>query len=57
MRLLLFGLIIAGVVYVISGGHVIFLPLLFLLPLALFGGRRRRETGWRRRGPFYSRSW
>ena len=47
MKLLLFGLIIAGVIYVISGGHILFLPLLFLLPLGLFSGRRRRERrGW-----------
>jgi hypothetical protein len=40
--LLLAGLAIAAIVYVISGGHVIFLPLVFLLPLGLFFGRRRR---------------
>ena len=39
---LLAGLAIAALVYVISGGHVIFLPLVFLLPLGLFFGRRRR---------------
>jgi hypothetical protein len=40
--LLLAGLAIAALVYVASGGHVIFLPLVFLLPLGLFFGRRRR---------------
>jgi hypothetical protein len=40
--LLLAGLAIAAIVYVVSGGHVIFLPLVFLLPLGLFFGRRRR---------------
>jgi hypothetical protein len=40
--LLLAGLAIAALVYVVSGGHVIFLPLVFLLPLGLFFGRRRR---------------
>jgi hypothetical protein len=40
--LLLAGLAIAALVYVVSGGHVIFLPLFFLLPLGLFFGRRRR---------------
>jgi hypothetical protein len=37
------GLAIAVLVYVISGGHVLFLPLLFIpLGLFAFGGRRRR---------------
>jgi hypothetical protein len=38
------GLAIAVLVYVISGGHVLFLPLLFI-PLGIFSfgfGRRRR---------------
>jgi hypothetical protein len=36
------GLAVAVLVYVISGGHVLFLPLLFV-PLCLFTfGRRRR---------------
>jgi hypothetical protein len=29
-------------VFLISGGHVIFLPLLIILPLGLFGFSRRR---------------
>ena len=43
MRLLVLGLAVALIVFVITGGHVIFLPLLFL-PLGLFsfGHRRRR---------------
>lgn len=43
MRLLVVGIVIAASVYLISGGHFLFLPLLFVLPLggALFGGRRR----------------
>ena len=40
--LLLAGIAIAVLVYVISGGHALFLPLIFLLPLGLFFGRRRR---------------
>jgi hypothetical protein len=40
---LLAGLAIAVLVYVISGGHVFFLPLLLLLPFGLFIGRRRRS--------------
>jgi hypothetical protein len=39
--LLLAGIAIAVLVYVISGGHVLFLPLLLILPLGLFFGRRR----------------
>jgi len=35
------GLVLALLVYVISGGHVIFLPLLLLFPLGLLFGRRR----------------
>jgi hypothetical protein len=35
------GLAVALLVYVISGGHVLFLPLLLLFPLGLFFGRRR----------------
>jgi len=43
MRLLAIGLAIAVIVFVLTGGHVVFLPLLFL-PLGLFGfGHRRRN--------------
>jgi hypothetical protein len=44
MRALAIGLAIAVVVFVVSSGHVLFLPLLFL-PFGLFslGHRRRRE--------------
>jgi hypothetical protein len=31
-------------VFVISGGHVIFLPLLLILPLGLFGFSRLRSN-------------
>ena len=42
MRFALYGLLIAAAIFVISGGHVVFLPLFFLLPLGgLFGHRRR----------------
>jgi hypothetical protein len=42
MRFALLGLLLAALIFVISGGHVVFLPLLFLLPLGgLFGHRRR----------------
>jgi hypothetical protein len=40
---LLAGLAIAVIVYVVSGGHVFFLPLILLLPLGLLIGRRRRS--------------
>jgi hypothetical protein len=43
MRFALFGLLLAAAIFLISGGHVVFLPLFFLLPLGgLFGHRRRR---------------
>lgn len=41
MILLLLGLAIALIVFLVSGGHVIFLPLVLILPLGLFGLRRR----------------
>ena len=37
------GLAIAVLVYAVSGGHVFFSPLILLLPLGLFIGRRRRS--------------
>jgi hypothetical protein len=43
MRVLAIGLAIAVIVFVVSGGQVLFLPLLFL-PLGLFSlGHRRRH--------------
>ena len=42
MRFAFYGLLIAVAIFVISGGHILFLPLFFLLPLGgLFGHRRR----------------
>jgi hypothetical protein len=41
--LLLAGIAIAVLVYLVSGGHVFLLPLILLLPLGLFIGRRRRS--------------
>ena len=49
MRFAVFGLLIALLVFVISGGHVLFLPLLFLLPLGGLLGHRRRYGRWNRR--------
>jgi hypothetical protein len=44
MRFAVYGLLFAAVVFLISGGHVLFLPLFFLLPLGgLFGHRRRQR--------------
>ena len=48
LRTLAIGLAIALVVFALTGGHVLFLPLLFV-PLGLFSfGRRqnRRRRGW-----------
>jgi hypothetical protein len=42
--LLLAGLAVAALVYLVSGGHVIFLPILLVFPLGLFFGRRRRRS-------------
>jgi hypothetical protein len=47
MRFALWGLVIAVVVFFASGGHLVFLPLLFLLPLGGLFGRRRRYRRWR----------
>jgi len=43
MRLLFIGLLVAAAIYLLSAGHILFLPLLFFLPLGLFGGRRRQR--------------
>jgi len=44
MRFAVYGLVIAALVFLISGGHVLFLPLFLLLPLGgLFGHRRRNR--------------
>jgi hypothetical protein len=43
--LLLLGVAVAAIVNLASGGHVIFLPLFFILPLGLVGLGRRRRRG------------
>ena len=45
MRLLAIGLAIAIIIFALTAGHVVFLPLLFV-PFGLFsfGHRRRRES-------------
>ena len=50
MRVLAIGLAIAVIVFVMSGGHVLFLPLLFI-PLGLFSlghGRRQQPSSFGR---------
>jgi hypothetical protein len=45
MRFALYGLLLAAVLFAVTGGHLIFLPLFFLLPFGgLFGHRRRYGT-------------
>jgi hypothetical protein len=47
VRFVLIGLLIAAVVFIASGGHALFLPLFFVLPLGgLFGHRRRTYRRW-----------
>jgi hypothetical protein len=46
--LLLLGLAVAAIVFLVSGGHLVFLPLFFILPLGFFGFGRRRHGGRRR---------
>ena len=44
MRFALLGLVLAGLVFALSGGHLLFLPLFFVLPLGgLFTHRRARR--------------
>jgi hypothetical protein len=49
MRLFLWGLVIAAAIYLLTQGHVLFLPLLFFIPLGGMFGRRRTRA--------YSRRW
>jgi hypothetical protein len=51
MRVLAIGLAIAVIVFVVSRGHVLFLPMLFV-PLGLFslGHRRRQQPSSLQRG-------
>jgi hypothetical protein len=49
MRFAVYGLLFALLVFLISGGHLLFLPLFFLLPLGwMFGHRRRHGHFWYR---------
>jgi hypothetical protein len=42
MRFALYGLVFAAVIFVVTGGHVLLLPLFILLPLGGLVGHRRR---------------
>jgi hypothetical protein len=46
--LLLLGLAVAAIVCLVSGGHLLFLPLFFILPLGFVGFGRRSHGGRRR---------
>jgi len=47
MRFALVGLLIAVIVFAVSGGHMLFLPLFFVFPLfGMFGHRRRHGRSW-----------
>ena len=43
MRFALFGLLLAALIFIASGGHMVFLPLFFVLPLGGLGHRRTRR--------------
>ncbi len=49
MRFAMYGLVFAALVFLVSGGHLLFLPLFFVLPLGgMFGHRRRHGHVWYR---------
>jgi hypothetical protein len=41
MRYALIGLAVAALIFALTGGHLLFLPLFFILPLGGLFGRRR----------------
>jgi hypothetical protein len=43
LLLLAAGLLVFAIVFVVTGGHVIFLPLLLFLPLGIISFRARRR--------------
>jgi hypothetical protein len=57
MRLFLWGLAIAAAIYLLSAGHILFLPLLFFIPLGGLFGRRRRRGGLFGGPGYSSRRW
>jgi hypothetical protein len=49
LRFFVYGLGLALVLFLISGGHLLFLPLFFVLPLGgLLGHRQRHGSFWYR---------
>jgi hypothetical protein len=44
LALLLAGLALALLVFLVTGGHFLFLPILLVFPLGLLGARRRRPS-------------
>ena len=52
MRFAICGLVVAALAFAVSGGHFLFLPLFFVLPLGgMFGHHRRHGQFWyRQRG-------
>lgn len=48
VRFALVGLVIAAAIFLVTGGHLLFLPLFFLLPLGGLFGHRRHYRGYRR---------
>lgn len=49
MRFAVYGLLFAALVFLVSGGHLVFPPLFFLLPLGgMFGHHRRHGHFWYR---------
>lgn len=56
MRFALLGLLLALIVFAATGGHLLFLPLFFALPLGgMFGHHRRYGHFWYRPRRRYSR--
>ncbi len=46
MRFALYGLMFAVLIFALSGGHLLFLPLFFVLPLGGLLGHQRRYRRW-----------
>jgi hypothetical protein len=44
VRFVLIGLLLGVLIFLVSEGHFLFLPLFFVLPLGLLGRRRRRDS-------------
>ncbi|HEX2015510.1 MAG TPA: hypothetical protein VGN69_02365 [Solirubrobacteraceae bacterium] len=45
MRFAVLGLLLAAILFIASNGHLLFLPLFFVLPLGGLLGHRRRRRG------------